>query len=118
MVTKNNAASLSAANMNAKTISNSARTAGATLVENDVVEKTGLMVNFVSTPKSLRIQLEACVSTAITVEMMEVSITNVLSPVVESNTSTAKATMVGVSTSKPTGTQSKTVGSKTKQGEV
>lgn len=50
------------------------------------------------------------------VEMMEVSNTNVLIPVVRAVTSTAKARMVGVSTHKQTGTQEEAVGSEPKTG--
>lgn len=48
-VTKKNAASVSAASKNVKTIAISARTAGATLVEDEVMNKTGLMVDVACT---------------------------------------------------------------------
>lgn len=88
-MTKKNVARLYAANRNTKIIANGARIAGATLVNYDVLQKMGLMVEVVSTLKPLGIKLEVSVSKTKTVEFMGVSNTNVVSPVVEANTSTA-----------------------------
>lgn len=118
-VTKKNAASIAEENKNSKTIVSSARTARAALVKDDVAEKTSLMVDVVSTPKALSILLEASLSKAKTVHIMEKSNMSVLYPGVEANTSTAKTRMAGVSMQKPRGTQEKAAGSNQKpRGEV
>lgn len=54
-----NAASVDAANKKNETISSGVRTTGVTVVEDEVVKNTGLMVDVVSTWKPLGIKLEA-----------------------------------------------------------
>lgn len=70
-VKNKNAANVSAANKNFKTISSCARKAGATLVENDVAEKTRMMVVVVNTVKPLGIQVKSSGSMTKTGEMMK-----------------------------------------------
>lgn len=77
-MTKNNAPNLAAANKNVKSISSIAGKAGATLVEDDVLEKK-LIKDVVSAPKSFDLELEASVSAAKTVMLMEIWTTNALS---------------------------------------
>lgn len=63
-VTKKNAASNKSVYKYSKTIDSAARTAEKTRVEEDVVEKTGLMVDVASSPKTLAIRCRARASTA------------------------------------------------------
>lgn len=70
---KKKASGLKAAHKSTRTIYSGVRMAEATLVDDDVVKKTGFMVDVVSNRKTLRIQVEASGSTTKTEDVMKVS---------------------------------------------
>lgn len=110
-------------------IASGTRTAGANVVADDVVEKTGLIVDVLSTPKTPGIPSDTSANMAKVVEKMDVGETTEKKPPVASSSesmcaappstggSTEGRKLLGVSTPKPTGILSEAVKSKPKTGE-
>lgn len=72
-VGKKNAASINATHKNTNITASGVRTAGATVIENKIVMKAGLIMDLVDTRKPLGIQAEVSESKAKNGEVMNVS---------------------------------------------